>query len=126
LNDIAPTLLDIAGLPGKESMMGRSLLPILTGEAPPGVHRDCVRSEYYKVLEGVPSYGTMIRDERYKLVNYHGTGLGELFDLDRDPGEFENLWDDPRHADRRVSLMERNFDELAFAVDTGSRRVGRY
>ena len=35
----------------------------------------------------------MIFDGRHKLVVYHGTGLGELFDLEKDPHEFDNLWD---------------------------------
>ena len=37
----------------------------------------------------------MIRDDRYKLIVYHGHDIGELFDLENDPDEFDNLWDDP-------------------------------
>ena len=37
----------------------------------------------------------MVRDSRYKLVTYDGTGLGELFDLHTDPAEFHNRWHDP-------------------------------
>ena len=36
----------------------------------------------------------MYRDERYKIVVYHGHEQGELYDLQEDPGEFKNLWDD--------------------------------
>ena len=126
LADIAPTLLDLSELPGAEEMHGRSLVPILTGAAPAGKHRDFVRTEYYRALDGVQSFATMIRNERYKLAVYHGHGLGELFDLQEDPGEFNNLWDDPGHAGARFDLMRENFDALAFAVDVGSERVGRY
>jgi len=126
LIDIAPTLLEVAGVPGRETMQGKSLAPILTGKAPPGRHREYVRSVYYRVLTGIPSYATMIRNQRYKLVKYHGTGLGELFDLAADPGEFDNLWDDPAHARVRLELLEQNFDELAFAVDVGPKQIGRY
>ena len=126
LTDITPTLLELLGLPIPETMHGTSLLPILTGAADPRSHREFVRSEYYGALEGPQSYATMIRTRRHKLVNYHGHGLGELFDMESDPGEFDNLWDDPQHAEVRFELMTRNFDALAFAVDIGPRRIGRY
>lgn len=126
LTDITPTLLELAELPGDENMHGRSLVPILTGAAPAGRHRDFVRCEYYRALGGVQSFATMVRDDRYKLAVYHGHGLGELFDLREDPGEFDNLWDDPAHAGARFDLMQKSFDALALAVDVGPKRVGRY
>ena len=124
--DIVPTLLEVTGLPISPRIQGRTLLPILRGEAPPDHHRDFVRSIYFKVLEGPETYASMIRTRRYKLVNYHGHGLGQLFDMEKDPHEFDNLWDDPAHADVRLELMMKSFDALAFAADTGPERVGRY
>jgi len=126
LLDITPTLLELNGLPVPETMHGRSLLPILTGRADPGHHRDFVRCEYYEVLGGPRSYATMLRTREYKLVNYHGHEPGELFDLKNDPHEFENQWDNPAYASVRFDLTKKSFDALAFAVDAGSRRVGRY
>ena len=124
--DLVPTLLEVVGLPVPDRVQGRSLRPILEGRADPHHHRDFVRSVYFETLQGPPTRATMIRTRRHKLVNYHGHGLGELYDLEADPGEFDNLWDDPRHADVRFELVARSFDALAFAVDTGSERVGRY
>jgi arylsulfatase A-like enzyme len=126
LTDLAPTLREAAGLDADQRMAGRSLLPILTGTADPSHHREFVRSEYFQAITGPPSYATMIRDRRHKLVTYHGHNLGELFDLEADPGEFENLWDDPAHAAVRFDLMKRSFDALAFAVDIGPPRVVPY
>ncbi len=126
LTDIVPTLLEANGMPVPQSMHGKSLLPILRGESDPHHHRDFVRSVYYRTLEGPQTYASMVRTRRHKLVNYHGHGLGELFDLQRDPGEFDNLWDDPAHADVRFELMTTNFDAMASAIDIGSERVGRY
>ena len=62
----------------------------------------------------------------HKLVNYHGRERGELFDLGKDPNEFENQWDNPQYASVRFDLMKKSFDALAFAVDIGPERVGRY
>ena len=135
LTDIAPTLLGLAEQPIPDYMQGRSLQPILTGDAIDGhqtaAHRDFVRSEYFDTLdEPNHSYGTMYRDARYKLVVYHGHyvdghGLGELYDLQNDPGEFENLWDDSAHQSLKLALMRRSFDASMFAaVDVGSRRMG--
>ena len=126
LTDIVPTLLEAVGLPVPDSIQGKSLLPILTGESAANHHRDYVRSVYYKVLDGTPSYAAMIRNHEYKITNYHGHGLGELFDMKNDPGEFNNLWDDPKYKNIRFELMTKNFDETAFAIDTGPPRVGRY
>ena len=132
LTDLAPTILEVCGLPVPERMQGKSLLPILTGQADPGRHRDFVRCEFYQALnpdhrpEFEGSYATMIRDNRYKLVVYHGHDIGELFDLETDPGEFDNLWDDPAYADIRFRLLKQNFDALAFAVDVGPPQVTQF
>ena len=127
LTDIAPTLLEICAIEQPYRMQGRSLLKLLNGET--RKHREYVRSEYYHTLmpeanndyEG--SYATMYRTERYKLVVYHGHGLGELFDLHVDPGEFNNLWDDPGYRDLRFELLLQSYDAQAFAVDIGSEQT---
>ena len=125
LMDEAPTVLELAGLPVPEAMQGSSLLPLLTGKASPQHHRQFVRSEFYDALDMKdPSYATMYRDERYKLVTYHNHNLGELYDLEQDPGEFSNLWDDPNFASLRMDLTKRSYDASMVAMDQGSRRVG--
>jgi arylsulfatase A-like enzyme len=127
LVDIAPTLLEAAGIEVPEHMQGRSLHPILTGTAPAQVHKATVRCEYHDAVElQHASHATMIRDDRFKLSLYHGTGLGELYDLDADPHEHRNLWDDPAFASVRASLTARLLDDLMTAVDVGGPRVGRY
>jgi arylsulfatase A-like enzyme len=132
LTDIAPTLLQAGGASVPERMQGRSLLPILTGALDPHRHREFVRSEYYRALnpdqpkrlgQWTGTYATMLRDERYKLVVYHGHELGELYDLQEDPGEFDNRWDDPAFAPVLWNLMKQSFDALAFAVDLGPKQV---
>ena len=126
LTDLAPTLLELAGLAVPGTMQGKALTSILQGESSSDRHREFVRSEYYRALAGVQSFATMVRSERFKQVVYHGHGLGELFDLEDDPGEFDNLWDDQRMAQIRHDHMAMNFDALAMASDVGQPRIARY
>ena len=129
LVDVVPTLLDLTGLPHPPRLHGRSLAPILRGAAAPEHHRDAVRSEYHQALGGriregfSVEHATMLRERRYKLICYHGLPGGELFDLEADPGEFDNLWDDPGHAAVRQRLLQRSLDALALAVDLGPAQV---
>ncbi len=126
LIDITPTLLELAGLPVPGGMHGRSLLPLLEGEADPGRHRDFVRCTFTDTLQGPESRATMIRDRRYKLINYHSTGLGQLFDLDSDPNEHRNLWNSAEYAAVKSRLLVESFDAEVMSVDEGSERAGRY
>ena len=125
LVDKAPTLLELAGLTVPEGVHGRSLLPILQGKADPDHHRDFVRCEYYDAVD-LPdhSLATMYRDERYKLVVYHGHDEGELYDLIDDPNEFNNLWHASSKQEVKMELLKQNFDASMFAMDIGPRRVG--
>ena len=130
LTDKTPTLLELAGLPIPKTMQGRSLLPILTGQTDPSRFRDFVRSEYYDALDSSfcraqdGTYATMFRDRRHKLVVYHGHQVNELYDLENDPNEFNNLWDDPGHQPLKLDLMQRSFDESILAHDWGPERIG--
>jgi arylsulfatase A-like enzyme len=93
--DNAPTALDLAGLPIPGDMQGKSLKPILQGKRPD----DWRTSMYYHYYEYgpphwvLPNYG--VRTERYKIINYYTENQWELFDLNKDPDEMENLfkWD---------------------------------
>lgn len=124
LIDIVPTLLQLAGLDVPADVQGKSLLPILTGESTADCHRDVVRCEYRDALD-MPgrSHADMIFDGRHKLVVYHGTGLGELFDLEEDPHEFDNLWDMAEAADIKQKLLIRLFDDVVLAANEGQPRI---
>lgn len=75
---------------------------------------------------GNPQIRTPNLDRQHKLVVYHGTGLGELLDLNRDRWEHQNLWDDWASTTVRGRLLQQAFDSLAEAVDLGLAVIGAY
>lgn len=110
--DFAQTFLDYAGIEAPEDMQGRSLRPILEGEVP----EDWQTSMYYRYWEHMSEHNVAahygIRTHRYKLIYYYGEGLGvpgardikrepawELFDLEKDPFELNNVYSDPAYQD---------------------------
>jgi choline-sulfatase len=123
LTDLAPTILDAAGLPRHPGMQGRSLWPILTGAADAGSHRDDIYCEFYNACEGhngsntAPAFATMLRTARYKLVRAHNLGTGELYDLEQDPRETVNRWNDPTLSEVKIDLLTRLSDRMAYTVD---------
>jgi arylsulfatase A-like enzyme len=126
LTDIAPTLLDAAGIKIPTAMQGKTLLPILQGTADPHAHRDYVFSEYYNAWSHRHSYGTMYRTETHKMIVYHGTDQGELYDLQADPNEFENLWHSPDNAALKTNLLKATFDASVFTMDPTPLREGPF
>lgn len=106
LVDIAPTLLDAAGIPVPSGMQGRSLMPLLTGQTT--THRDSVYMEYFdaNLPFRTPPMLTGVRTEQWKLNFYDQPRTGELYDLKNDPGEVTNLWNDPHYKDTREMMLQ--------------------
>ncbi len=115
--DFAPTYLELAGLPAQEAMQGRSFAPLLQGETP----ADWRENMYYRYWmhrthhNVYAHYG--IRTRRHKLIYYYADPLGtlgsldgvftpewELFDLEADPYELNNIVHDPANADLVAAL----------------------
>jgi len=129
LTDVAVTLLDALSLPADEAMQGRSLWPLLAGDAPPDRFRDDVYCEYYNAMcshTDPKAFMTMVRTDRHKIAVAHGQGEGELYDLEADPGEHRNLWSDPDHAEVKTQMLIRLCDRMAATADPLPRRIGVY
>ena len=126
LIDITPTLLDAAGLSIPQFIQGKTLLPILSGKANPDHHRNSVFSEYYNAWSHKHSYGTMHRTNSHKMIVYHGTDQGELYDLDKDPDEFNNLWDVEKYSELKTQLLKETFDASVFTMDPAPPREGPF
>lgn len=129
LTDIAPTLLEAAGLPLWPGMQGESLWPLLSGKQDPNRHRADVMSEYLNAMpthQEPAAFQTMLREERYKLVCRHDVEEGELYDMLEDPREERNLWHDSAYAGVRMRLIKRLCDRIAFSVDPLPPRMAGY
>lgn len=126
LVDLVPTFLEACGVAVPNRVQGRSLIPHLKGAADPSKHRDFVYCEYLNSWTHSDAYGTMLRTETEKIVVYHGTDQGELYDLESDPDEFENLWHSPDHQPMKLRLMQQCFDASVFNMDPDPPRLGPF
>lgn len=127
LIDVAPTLLELVGLPVPERMQGCSFTDILTEAEDPDRRRSSVRSEYYDSLgSGNGNRATMLCDGTWKVIVHHAAGVGELYNLCDDPWEHDNLWDEPTARDVRDRLIRLSFDRTIEAIDSGVRVTSLY
>jgi arylsulfatase A-like enzyme len=108
--DFAETFLHYAGAPIPEDMQGRSLRPLFKGNTP----EDWRSSMYYRYWMHGAHFNVAahfgVRTKRYKLIYYYGLPLNakgakkkptppewELFDLQKDPSEMNNVYSDPAY-----------------------------
>lgn len=117
LVDLAPTLLEAAGIPVPSGMQGRSLMPLLTGQATQ--HRDSVYMEYLDANAAypVPPMLSCVRTDKWKLTLCDKPRSGELYDLEKDPGEVNNLWNDVHSKDVQEMMLQRLVARMIEATD---------
>lgn len=110
--DIAPTLLEAAGAPVPTGLDGRSFWPLLRGQ------KMTPRAEFlyeYFWERNFPQTPTLhaLRTDRYKYVHVQGVwDIDELYDLQEDPGETQNLIFSPQHAPIVRQMNARLFEVL--------------
>ncbi|HZI59204.1 MAG TPA: sulfatase [Pyrinomonadaceae bacterium] len=111
--DLAPTLLELAGVSASIRMEGRSLVPLLKGAKTEW--RKSFLVEYYsdKVFPRVRQMGyKAVRNERWKYIHYFELeGMDELYDLKADPYEIKNIIRQPSAA-KIVEAMKQEMDRL--------------
>jgi len=101
--DLAPTLLTAAGAQVPPDVHGRALQPVLGGTIPPDWRKDLLYTYYdggTPEARGEYNMPRMmgVRDDRYKLISYYDYKAWEFYDLQKDPTEVKNLYDDPAYA----------------------------
>jgi N-acetylglucosamine-6-sulfatase len=106
--DIAPTILEAAGLKAPENMDGTSFLQLAAGKHDPKSWRQNILYEYYWEYNYPHTPTTFaLRTGQYKFIQYHGVwDLDELYDLKADPLEEHNLIFEEQHQQRLRKMRE--------------------
>ena len=112
--DIAPTLLDFAGVQIPEDMQGRSMKGLLQDDEE--TKKNWRRSAYYQYFEYPkwhnvqPHYG--VRTDCYKLIHfYYNIDEWEFYDMEKDPDEMDNQYGNPEYAEI-ISELKTEIDNL--------------
>ncbi len=117
--DYAPTFLDLAGAPIPDDIQGRSLLPVLKGEKEVGRWRDAIYYHFYEYpAEHAVKRHYGIRTNRWKLIHfYNDIDTWELYDLQADPTEMNNLYGKPEYKKvqkqlhKQLRKLQKQYDD---------------
>ena len=127
--DIAPTLLDLAGIRPAPNMDGKSYLPLLRGQKI--AWRESLLYEYYWEY-AFPQTPTIhaLRTDQFKYINYYGLwDINELYDLRSDPLERRNLINDPSYRGKVNQLRDQLFGVMektdAMSIPLKANRWGQ-
>ena len=106
--DFAPTFLDFAGVAVPEDMQGRSLKAVLENEG--RTPEDWRKAAYYHYYEYPAEHSVKrhygIRTNDFKLIHfYNDIDRWEMYDMNADPHEMNNIYDNPSYAGVRDSLV---------------------
>jgi arylsulfatase A-like enzyme len=125
--DLPATILDRVGLAPYTGMQAESFLPVLQGDA--AQHRDDLFIEYNdggpRLGFKTPSRVKSIVTDQYRFTLYKDEPWGELYDLEADPNETHNRWDDPAYASVKADLSLRLNHMLADLMDESPRAQRR-
>jgi tetratricopeptide (TPR) repeat protein len=113
--DVMPTVLELLGVPAPPVVQGHSLLPLLRGER---LGLLALSESWYPRYHYGWSELRAIRDGRYKLIR---APRPELFDLEQDPGELDDLAArEPQH----VAYLQAALEKLATRVESAAAPKG--
>jgi len=119
--DIAPTILELAGVKAHRGIQGASLVALLDGHVKQLREQVVIEEDQPFSIDGLraPVRIRTLVTERARCTVYAGMPVGELYDLAADPDEMTNLWGLKDHQQLKVEMMERLIAELARVADGG-------
>lgn len=118
--DLAPSILARAGCTPPNGMQGQSLLEVMAGRREAVRDAVLIEEENQRVLFDFP-YRTRMRTlqtHRYRLSVYEGTEWAELYDLESDPDELHNRWEDSAYRSVREAMMHTLLKTMISHADT--------
>jgi uncharacterized sulfatase len=101
LVDVAPSFLGACGIPVPRSMTGVDQSPVWYGQVDSARDHVLVENRHEPTTIHMKTY----IDSRYKITSYYNHDYGEIFDLQEDPGEVRNLWDDSSDPSLKPDLL---------------------
>jgi len=106
--DVAPSILERAGVIPFNGIQGLSMLPLMAGNKPGLRDHVLIEEEGQRVMFGFEGRVRMrsVLNEQYRLSLFDGVEWGELYDLRNDPMELDNLWDSPQHTQVRSDMLQ--------------------
>ncbi len=105
--DYAPTFLDLAGIEKPADMQGVSLVPLLKGEHPDNWRNSIYYHFYEYPAEHMVKRHYGVRNDRYKLMHfYNDIDKWELYDLQNDPMEMNNIYGQPGTEEITAGMMK--------------------
>lgn len=109
--DIAPTILALAAIKPSKQLQGKSFLKTLRN--PSKEHRENIYYHYFENGEHAVSPHFGVRDKRYKLIRfYKRVDAWELFDLEKDPNEMQNVIADPNYKKVLEEMKKKLLKEI--------------
>ena len=144
--DVMPTLLDLAGIDIPVSVQGKTLKSVLTDDVTEtgyeyayisSISSGAYHPEFFdrsggrknqRDVNAVDIYSLRSRQWRFTVFTNaaEGTPQGELYDLQTDPHEFNNVWDDPAYQEQKQVLLRALFERLAQTRDPLPERIRPY
>lgn len=126
LLDIARSILEHAGVAPANGMQGQNVGAIVAGRGKSA--HDCmiVEQQTSRPYLGMSEQARIrsMTDGRWRMSVWEGLPYGELYDLERDPHEIDNLWADPAHLATRRELAERMLWKMVALQDRAPFPVG--